>query len=301
MDAAADAPWWLAGFCLEIASSEGISTLPLKMAPSATMTLGVRIFPSRKPLAIISIFCRAVRLPLTFPLIWMIVPKSSASTWPVRPTVIRAAHVSRPENFPSMMTSSSEVISPLMSNDCPRIVQGVRSCEGGSPSCPEPDAEEGPAGGVFSVFVSPKSPNLALSWSGQRGSNPRHQAWEACTLPTELCPPSNIDHHHRSKEQQEESNHPDPRVRVAACSNPYQETRALSRSVPISIWRASHTMGRSASDAKPSKINKRITNKFRDDDFRKYFDFCYFLCHLKRSCRLCRGHGVDSNDLDTVC
>ena len=25
-------------------------------------------------------------------------------------------------------------------------------------------------------------------WSGQRGSNPRHQAWEACTLPAELCP-----------------------------------------------------------------------------------------------------------------
>jgi hypothetical protein len=27
-------------------------------------------------------------------------------------------------------------------------------------------------------------------WSGQRGSNPRPQAWEACALPTELCPPS---------------------------------------------------------------------------------------------------------------
>ena len=27
-----------------------------------------------------------------------------------------------------------------------------------------------------------------FEWSGQRGSNPRHQAWEACTLPTELCP-----------------------------------------------------------------------------------------------------------------
>src|SRR6185295_14628001 len=25
-------------------------------------------------------------------------------------------------------------------------------------------------------------------WSGQRDSNPRHQAWEACTLPAELCP-----------------------------------------------------------------------------------------------------------------
>jgi hypothetical protein len=29
---------------------------------------------------------------------------------------------------------------------------------------------------------------LTTLWSGQRGSNPRHQAWEACTLPTELCP-----------------------------------------------------------------------------------------------------------------
>ncbi len=27
-----------------------------------------------------------------------------------------------------------------------------------------------------------------IGWSGQRDSNPRHQAWEACTLPTELCP-----------------------------------------------------------------------------------------------------------------
>ena len=26
------------------------------------------------------------------------------------------------------------------------------------------------------------------SWSGRRGSNPRHQAWEACTLPAELRP-----------------------------------------------------------------------------------------------------------------
>src|SRR4030067_3726314 len=25
-----------------------------------------------------------------------------------------------------------------------------------------------------------------FSWSGRRGSNPRHQAWEACTLPAEL-------------------------------------------------------------------------------------------------------------------
>jgi hypothetical protein len=27
-----------------------------------------------------------------------------------------------------------------------------------------------------------------INWSGQRGSNPRPQAWEACALPTELCP-----------------------------------------------------------------------------------------------------------------
>src|SRR5262245_29117395 len=29
-----------------------------------------------------------------------------------------------------------------------------------------------------------------LEWSGQRGSNPRPQAWEARALPTELCPPA---------------------------------------------------------------------------------------------------------------
>src|SRR5512136_1676334 len=27
-----------------------------------------------------------------------------------------------------------------------------------------------------------------ITWSGQRVSNPRPQAWEACALPTELCP-----------------------------------------------------------------------------------------------------------------
>jgi hypothetical protein len=27
-----------------------------------------------------------------------------------------------------------------------------------------------------------------VTYSGKRGSNPRHQAWEACTLPTELFP-----------------------------------------------------------------------------------------------------------------
>ena len=33
---------------------------------------------------------------------------------------------------------------------------------------------------------------IKQSWSGQRGSNPRHQAWEACTLPAELCPPESF-------------------------------------------------------------------------------------------------------------
>ena len=29
---------------------------------------------------------------------------------------------------------------------------------------------------------------ISLRWSGRRDSNPRPQAWEACTLPTELRP-----------------------------------------------------------------------------------------------------------------
>jgi hypothetical protein len=33
-------------------------------------------------------------------------------------------------------------------------------------------------------------PQVVLIWSGQRDSNPRHSAWEADTLPAELCPPS---------------------------------------------------------------------------------------------------------------
>jgi hypothetical protein len=38
-----------------------------------------------------------------------------------------------------------------------------------------------------------------IFWSGKRGSNPRHQAWEACTLPTELFPP--YKHNKRIKER----------------------------------------------------------------------------------------------------
>ncbi len=34
----------------------------------------------------------------------------------------------------------------------------------------------------------PKQASRPRGWSGQRDSNPRHQAWEACTLPAELCP-----------------------------------------------------------------------------------------------------------------
>lgn len=30
--------------------------------------------------------------------------------------------------------------------------------------------------------------NIIVTWSGQRGSNPRPLAWEASVLPTELCP-----------------------------------------------------------------------------------------------------------------
>ena len=33
-----------------------------------------------------------------------------------------------------------------------------------------------------------RQPSRPRGWSGQRDSNPRHQAWEACTLPAELCP-----------------------------------------------------------------------------------------------------------------
>ncbi len=33
--------------------------------------------------------------------------------------------------------------------------------------------------------------NLMNIWSGKRGSNPRHSAWKADALPTELFPPVN--------------------------------------------------------------------------------------------------------------
>ena len=42
--------------------------------------------------------------------------------------------------------------------------------------------------GALRKPINSRSQNFR--WSGQRGSNPRPQAWEACTLPTELHPPS---------------------------------------------------------------------------------------------------------------
>jgi hypothetical protein len=48
----------------------------------------------------------------------------------------------------------------------------------------------------------PKNHLAGPGWSGQRGSNSRLQAWEACALPTELCPHSKSittsAHKHRS-------------------------------------------------------------------------------------------------------
>ena len=44
--------------------------------------------------------------------------------------------------------------------------------------------------------------HLKFLWSGKRGSNPRHQAWEACTLPTELFPP--YKHNKRIEERNQE-------------------------------------------------------------------------------------------------
>ena len=45
--------------------------------------------------------------------------------------------------------------------------------------------EAGLPGGPVGRLRQPSRPR---GWSGQRDSNPRHQAWEACTLPAELCP-----------------------------------------------------------------------------------------------------------------
>ena len=45
--------------------------------------------------------------------------------------------------------------------------------------------EAGLPGGPVGFLRQPSRPR---GWSGQRDSNPRHQAWEACTLPAELCP-----------------------------------------------------------------------------------------------------------------
>src|SRR5215213_3503758 len=41
--------------------------------------------------------------------------------------------------------------------------------------------------------LGPRSIEAPLSESGRRGSNPRHQAWKACALPTELLPRTLLD------------------------------------------------------------------------------------------------------------
>ena len=62
---------------------------------------------------------------------------------------------------------------------CRSIVGPGLGCGGGG-AC-------GRAGEPLRYFKG-APPAAEERWSGQRDSNPRHQAWEACTLPTELCP-----------------------------------------------------------------------------------------------------------------
>ena len=59
-------------------------------------------------------------------------------------------------------------------------------------------------GGIPKVTPTnlPERHQNGSGWSGQRGSNSRLQAWEACALPTELCPHSKsittLAHKHRN-------------------------------------------------------------------------------------------------------
>ena len=41
-------------------------------------------------------------------------------------------------------------------------------------------------------YLAPLDEKGEQPWSGQRDSNSRLQAWEACTLPTELCPLASV-------------------------------------------------------------------------------------------------------------
>ena len=44
--------------------------------------------------------------------------------------------------------------------------------------------------------LAPRGPVTVRPWSGRRGSNPRHSAWKADALPTELLPHDPAEPHH---------------------------------------------------------------------------------------------------------
>ena len=58
----------------------------------------------------------------------------------------------------------------------------IRLILGGVPHCPSQSCSLSSTGCVRNLFESNKT------WSGKRDSNPRHSAWEADALPTELLP-----------------------------------------------------------------------------------------------------------------
>src|SRR6185295_2269867 len=163
-------------------SSPCISTRPLKKAPSAMTMRGAEMSPSTLPDAATSTRSPAVTFPVTFPPIRTMGAETGPCTAPSAPTVTVASSRISPSTSPSISSSVGPVTSPRMR--VPAATWVRRRFWEAPEGSGEPPGEDGE--GEFSR----RKRDMANEddWSGQRDSNPRHQAWEACTLPTELCP-----------------------------------------------------------------------------------------------------------------
>src|SRR5207245_262863 len=181
-----------------------MSEFPRNIAPSAITIFGARMLPVSRPVDWISTRLVAWQSPTSSPLTMIDWASTVAFTTPWAPT--RRSRVMRicPSTLPSTTTSSSPVISPLTTvfaaikhvpGFTAAVVAAARSLSGAGPlvGLVVGGASAGFESGSFPKIpmVPPggsSGPTVRTTWSGRRESNPRHRAWEARTLPTELRP-----------------------------------------------------------------------------------------------------------------
>src|SRR6185503_12468709 len=91
-----------------------ISTLPLKKAPSASITRGAATSPSRRPLGRISTFSCPCTLPTTLPPMRTLLATMSPCTLPPGPTVTWLSSRTWPSSSPSMTRSLVPLTWPVI-------------------------------------------------------------------------------------------------------------------------------------------------------------------------------------------